>query len=299
MTDIDPKQMTFQVLINSVTKGATGLTDAALKVLVELFKLATSTDALTEIANRIGAALPLATLTVSRVATAYGFNAYRKIYPFLSWPSSFCIRTPRTRPFEVRSVRTASLLLGLVLAIILIDSLAQDPKPVLQQSNPIGFLLALKGFVDTEDPFDLSAVDRHFGVKIRLRETQERVGNKSFSWNAPDMLTHFRFSYGQSEAEAARASARVHVQIADDAVCVREADLFKTFGTHPILPFKGVINRDFHTPESSARFIKRAKRPVPQFVSYEGLGVQKLKMIATFDVFECLQDIRLTKTIDR
>lgn len=79
MTDINAKEMTFEVILGGVSKGAEFLSEVAQKAMVESFKHAASGDALSQIAGRIGVALPLATVTAAKVVSAQGFNTYKII----------------------------------------------------------------------------------------------------------------------------------------------------------------------------------------------------------------------------
>ncbi len=77
MEEIDSKEMTFEVMLSTATKGIETVTEAAQKSIVEAFKEAASQDAVSAIAGRAAMGLPYVLVTAGKVTAQHGYDALK------------------------------------------------------------------------------------------------------------------------------------------------------------------------------------------------------------------------------
>jgi hypothetical protein len=180
-------------------------------------------------------------------------------------------------------------LLSATLLLLFAACVAGEFEP--HASSPKAFLVELERFVNTGDVANPEDAERHFGLSINLLRKFPQ-GGASYDVENRGAFASSRFAFIQS---ADGKDSGLSVWPKDSDLCIRESDVEGVFGRGR----KSVDNVPriihFRTPDAEKAYLAKKKRELGQQLSYNSLGPNHHRVTLDFGVYECAQNITISK----
>jgi hypothetical protein len=185
----------------------------------------------------------------------------------------------------LKSLRQAWILICAFAALT--ANAAEDA--LLQQKTGGELLQAVKRFLESESLFDVAAVEKHFGLKLSANNAgdPDKWGHKTFTISPKQSLEAvLYFHYAQYRTTSLDSGAAITIQVRNrKALCVREADVFSTFGAKPLAKVIPPPIRHFRTREARERFEAESVRAIDESVAYTQVGRYAARVTINFEVY--------------
>lgn len=170
----------------------------------------------------------------------------------------------------------------------------------MERKNGAELLRAVKRFLETESLFDVSAVEKHFGLGLVPMNVwdPDKLGHRTFTTTPKQSLDSVLYlSYIQYRTATPESSVGLTLQVRNRAaLCVRQSDVLEIFGARPRARTGPPPIRHFRTKEARAKFEAESVRVVDESALVEQEGRFRARLIIDFEVFECATSILISQS---